>query len=79
MNHNCYLDLVLVDRNQISIEMGTSSQTYALTANLGFLLRISEVDGLMHFMFEKGEIRLEITTADLIHFLKPNYQENDET
>lgn len=77
MNHNCYLDLVLVDRNQISIEMGTFSHTYVLTTNLGYLLRISEADGLMHFMFEKGEIRLEITTADLIHFLKPNYQEND--
>ena len=73
MKHICFLDLVVFDRDQISYEMGTSSKEYALSTNLGTLTEVTYSDGILHFLFAEGEIRLEIVLEDMFNFLKSNF------
>jgi hypothetical protein len=58
--------------------MGTTSRDYALSTNLGKMSEITYNDGILHFLFEKGEIRLELSRKELFHFLKPKFQFTDE-
>jgi hypothetical protein len=74
MKNISFLDLVLIDRSQISFEMGTNSRDYVLTTKLGMVLDISYIDGILHFSFEGGEIRLELEIEDLIHFLNLKFR-----
>ncbi|MHA1966195.1 MAG: hypothetical protein ACW964_00210 [Candidatus Hodarchaeales archaeon] len=87
MKPNCFLDLTLAsrkqisfemtleDRNHISFEMLPKCSSYSIGAKLGKLDKINYTDDILHLSFDNGDLRLEIVIEELYHFLNPLFEQ----